>query len=205
MGSSVHRRNDCILYERDFSYSFILIFLKLCRCFGHCLKMYMWFRWYRFLGHFLLTCELCHFLASHFYISIHSGCFVSTTPLTVLYGSFWNVVCGFTVWRRARRLKSIIRLHWLITFSFFSTCELFIFQHHSVIFPFVYYKVLCMYLLVGSFPGMGLGRKKKCRLVYNFSFLIRSCLFIQHFYNVYKIQPVHVFSSCKIWSHKKKR
>ena len=35
-----------VLCERNSSYNVILIFLKLCKCVVHCLKMYMWFGHY---------------------------------------------------------------------------------------------------------------------------------------------------------------
>ena len=44
--SFVRRRNECLLCERNISYSFILVFLKLCVCFVHGVKICTWFGLY---------------------------------------------------------------------------------------------------------------------------------------------------------------
>ena len=68
------------------SYNFSPIFLKLCRCFGQCLKMCM-----------RLCCKhqinFCHFELSHLssqLLSKHigTGYLVNATPSTILQGSF---------------------------------------------------------------------------------------------------------------------
>ena len=52
--------------ERNSSYNSIPIFLKLCTCFLHGLKMCMWFGYNPCINfcHFFTLCELCHFLTS---------------------------------------------------------------------------------------------------------------------------------------------
>ena len=51
------RRNEWVLCEFKSSYSFILIFLKLSRCFAHGLKMCMWFGQYHHIDYFFFITE----------------------------------------------------------------------------------------------------------------------------------------------------
>ena len=53
---------ECVLYEPNSSHSFILIFLKLCRCFVHGMKVYMWFGQFCFVLFFQFF-QLCQFSA----------------------------------------------------------------------------------------------------------------------------------------------
>ena len=105
--------------ERNSSYNFIPIFLKLCKCFLHGLKMCMWFGYNP-------SINFCHFF--HFAIfviswpqilwkCIDSGYLVSATPHTILYRSFWNFAHVFAmVWRCACGLDIILELIF-VTFS----------------------------------------------------------------------------------------
>ena len=63
---SVHQHLPWVSCERNSSYSFLLIFLKLGRCFLHGVRMCIWFGyncWIIFISLFPL-CELSHFSTS---------------------------------------------------------------------------------------------------------------------------------------------
>ena len=102
--------------EHNSSFTFILIFLKLCTCFLYGLKMCMWFGYN--------TCfNFCHFFHfANFLISwpqilwkcIDSGYLVSPTLHTILYRSFWN----FT--RFLHGLENFCHFSTLLTLSFFA-------------------------------------------------------------------------------------
>ena len=105
--------------ERNSSYNFIPIFLKLCTCFLHGLSMCMWFGYNPCIN----FCHFFHF--ANFVISwpqilwqcIDSGYLVSATPHTILYRSFWNFAHVFAmVWRCACGLDIILELIF-VTFS----------------------------------------------------------------------------------------
>ena len=90
--------------ECNSSYNFTPIFLKLCTCFLHGLKICIWFGYNPWIN----FCHFFHFV--NFVISwpqilwkcIDSGYLVSTTPHTILYQSFWNFAHVFAmVWRCA--------------------------------------------------------------------------------------------------------
>ena len=111
--------------ERNSSYNFIPIVLKLCTCFLHGLKMCMWFGYNPCIN----FCHFFHFV--NFVISwpqilwkcIDSGYLVSTTPHTILYQSFWNFAHVFAmVWRYACGLDIILEL----IFVPFSTLRTFV-------------------------------------------------------------------------------
>ena len=72
--------------ERNSSYSFVPIFLKLCMCFHHGMRMCMWFGYNCeiIFCHFFLFVNLVIFLPQ----CIDSGNLVSATPHTVFYRSF---------------------------------------------------------------------------------------------------------------------
>ena len=91
--------------ERNSSYNFIPIFLKLCTCFLHGLKMCMWYGYNPCIN----FCHFFHF--ANFVISwpqilwkcIDSGYLVSATPHIILYWSFWNFAHVFAMdWRCTR-------------------------------------------------------------------------------------------------------
>ena len=113
--SSIRQYLPWVSCERNSSYSFVLIFLKLCMCFRHGMRMCMWFGY---------NCEVifCHFF--HFVNLvifwpqwIDSGYLVSATPHTILYRSFWNFAHVFSmVWRYACGLDIILALIF-VTFS----------------------------------------------------------------------------------------
>ena len=94
--------------ERNSSYSFIPIFLKLCTCFLYGLKMCIWFGY-----------NPCIYFWKCFILwkCCDSGYLVSATPHTILYWSFWNFVHVFAmVWRCAYGLDIILELIF-VTFS----------------------------------------------------------------------------------------
>ena len=74
------------------SYNFIPIFLKLCTCFLHDLKMCMWFGY----NHCINFCHFFHFpncvisWPQILWKCVDSGYLVSATPHTILNRSFWN-------------------------------------------------------------------------------------------------------------------
>ena len=90
--------------ERNSSYNFIPIFLKLCTCFLHGRKICMWFgcnpcfNFYHFFhfGNFVI------FWPQILWKRCDSGYLVSATPHTILYRSLWNFAHVFLmVWRCA--------------------------------------------------------------------------------------------------------
>ena len=118
--------------ERNSSYNFIPIFLKLCTCFLHGLKICMWFGYNPCIN-------FCHFF--YFVIfwpqilwkCIDSGYLVSATSHTILYRSFWNLAHAFSmVWRYARGLNIIPKLifvtfstSWTLSLSDLRFCEVY--------------------------------------------------------------------------------
>ena len=105
--------------ERNSSYNFIPIFLKLCTCFHYDLEICIWFGYNPWIN----FCHLFHFV--NFVIfwpqilwkSRDSGYLVSATPHTILYQSLWNFAHVFTmVWRCAYGLDIILELIF-VTFS----------------------------------------------------------------------------------------
>ena len=112
---SVRQHLPWVSCERNSSYVFVLIFLKLCRCFLHGVRMCMWFGyncWIIFY-HFFHFVNLVIFLPQ----CIDSGYLVSATPHTILYQSFWNFVHVFSmVWRCAYGLDIILAFIF-VTFS----------------------------------------------------------------------------------------
>ena len=83
---SVRQHLPWVSCERNSSYSFLLIFLKLCRCFLHGVRMCMWFGyncWIIFY-HFFHFVNLVIFRPQ----CIDSEYLVSATPHTILYQSF---------------------------------------------------------------------------------------------------------------------
>ena len=113
--------------ERNSSYNFIPIFLKLCTCFLHGQKMCMWFGYNPCFN----FCHFFHF--ANFVISwpqiqckcIDSWYLGSATPHTILYPSFWNFAHIFAmVWKCACGLNIILELIfvpfsilWTLSFS----------------------------------------------------------------------------------------
>ena len=105
--------------ERNSSYNFIPILLKLCTWFLHGLKMCMWFGYNPCIN----FCYFFHF--AYFVIfwpqilwkCCDRGYLVSATPHTILYRPFWNFVHVFAmVWRCAYDLDIILELIF-VTFS----------------------------------------------------------------------------------------
>ena len=113
--SSIRQHLPWMSCEYNSCYSFLPIFLKLCRCFLHRLRMCMWFGyncWIIFY-HFFHFVNLVIFRP----LCIDSGYLVSATAHTILYRSFWNFAHVFCmVWRCACGLDIIIALIF-VTFS----------------------------------------------------------------------------------------
>ena len=119
ISSSVRQHLPWVSCERNSSYSFLPIFLKLCRCFLHGVRMCMWFGYNCLIifYHFFHFVNLVIFLPQ----CIDSGYLVSATPHTILYQSFWNFAYVFSmVWRCACGLDIILALIF-VTFSTLGT------------------------------------------------------------------------------------
>ena len=105
--------------ERNSSYNFIPIFMKLCTCFRHGLEMCIWFGynpWINFC-HFFHFVNFVIFWPQILWKSKDSGYLVSATPHTILNRSFWNFAHVFAmVWRCAHSLDIILELIF-VTFS----------------------------------------------------------------------------------------
>ena len=119
---SVHQHLHGCLVSATPPSVFLLIFLKLCRCFLHGVRMCMWFGyncWIIFY-HFFHFVNLVIFRPQ----CIDSGYLVSATPHTILYWSFWNFAHVFSmVWRCAYSLDIILAFIF-ITFSTLWTSDL---------------------------------------------------------------------------------
>ena len=105
--------------ERNASYNFMLIFLKLCTCFLHGLKICMWFGYNPCINfcHFFHFVNFVIFWSQILWKFIDSGYFVSAALHTILYQSFWNFANVFSmVWRCACGLDIILELIF-VTFS----------------------------------------------------------------------------------------
>ena len=76
---------------RNSSYSFLLIVLKLCRCFLHGMKMCMWFCYNTLIifSHFFYFVSFCLIWDA---IKVYGDCgyLVGATLLTVFHQLFWN-------------------------------------------------------------------------------------------------------------------
>ena len=102
--------------EHNSSYKFILMFLQLCTCFLHSLKMCMCFSYIpcRIFCHFFVLFELCHFYDLR---CIDSGYLVIATFHTIFNRSFWNFAHVISrVCRSARGLDMIFNFIF-VTFS----------------------------------------------------------------------------------------
>ena len=105
--------------ERNSSYNFIPIFLKLCTCFLHGLKMWIWFGYNPciYFCYFFHFANFVIFWPQILWKCCDSGYLVSATPHTILYWSFWNFVHVFAmVWRCAYGFDIILELIF-VTFS----------------------------------------------------------------------------------------
>ena len=94
---------------------FCTIFLELCMCFRHGMRMCMWFGY----NCEIIFCHLFHFVNLVIFWPqwIDSGYLVSATPHTILYRSFLNFAHVFSmVWRYACGLDIILALIF-VTFS----------------------------------------------------------------------------------------
>ena len=112
---SIRQHLPCVSCESNSSYSFLLIFLKLCRCFLHGVRMCMWFGyncWIIFY-HFFHFVNLVIFWPQ----CIDSGYLVCATPHTILYQSFWNFAHIFSMVRRCACGLHIILAFIFVTFS----------------------------------------------------------------------------------------
>ena len=110
-----------VLCERNSSYNFIPIFLKLCTCFLHGLKTCMWFGYNPCITfcYFFHFADFVIFWPQILWKCCDSGYLVSATPHTILYQSFWNFVYVFAmVWRFAYGLDIILELIFVTFFHF---------------------------------------------------------------------------------------
>ena len=99
--------------ERNSSYNFIPIFLKLCSCFLHDLKVCMWFGCNPCINycHFFHFGNFVIFWPQILWKCCDSGYLVSATPHTILYRTLWNFAHAFAmVWRFACGLDIILEL-----------------------------------------------------------------------------------------------
>ena len=106
--------------ERNSSYSFIPIFLKLCTCFLHGLKMCIWFGYNPCVNfcHFFHFVNFVIFWPQILCKCIDSGYLVSATPHTLLYWSFLNFAHVFSiVLRCACGLDIILELIFVTFFT----------------------------------------------------------------------------------------
>ena len=128
---------------RNSSYSFLSIILKLHWCFGHGLKICMWF-WYNpqiIFCCFFRKLNLAIFRALSITMWMASGYLVGATPPTVLYRFFWSCTgVSVMVWRYACGLDISLRLilsyktsaEHFITFS--SILPLQCYQYHQCLY-----------------------------------------------------------------------
>ena len=105
--------------ERNSSYNFIPIFLKLCTCFFHGLKLFIWFGYNPCINfyYFFHFANFVIFWPQIIWKCYDSGYLVNATPHTILYRSFLNFVHIFAmIWRCAYGLDIILEL-FFVTFS----------------------------------------------------------------------------------------
>ena len=113
--------------ERNSSYNFIPIFLKLCTCFPHGLELCMWCGYNPWLNfcHFF-HCELCHFWPQILWKCIDSGYLVRATPYTISCLSLCNFAHLFfhglkmCMWFRYNPAVNFCHFCDLLTSSFFT-------------------------------------------------------------------------------------
>ena len=114
--------------ERNSSYNFIPIFLKLCTCFRHGLEMCMWFgynRWINFC-HFFHFVNFVIFWPQILWKCIDSGYHVSATPYTTSCLSLFNFAHLFVhglkmcMWFGFNPAVNFCHFSTLLTLSFFA-------------------------------------------------------------------------------------
>ena len=113
--------------ERNSSYKFIPIFLKLCTCYLHGLKMIMWFGCNTCINfcHFFHFTNFVIFWPQILWKYCDSGYLVSATPHTISYRSFLNFAHVFPmVWKCAYGLDIILKLYF-VPFSYLWTFVIF--------------------------------------------------------------------------------
>ena len=116
---SISMYRQLVPCERNSSYNFIPIFLKLCTCFLYGLKMCIWFVYMPciYFCYFFHFANFVIFWPQILWKCCDSGYLVSATPHTILYWSFWNFVHVFAmVWRCAYSSDIILELIF-VTFS----------------------------------------------------------------------------------------
>ena len=116
---SVRQHLPRVSCEHNSSYSFVPIFLKLCRCFHNGMRMCTWFGYNCkiIFYHFFLFANLVFFRPQ----CIDSLYLVSATPHTVLYRSFWNFAHVFSMVRRCAWDLDVILALIFVTFSTLQT------------------------------------------------------------------------------------
>ena len=112
---SIRQHLPWVSCERNSSNSFVPIFLKLCMCFHHGMRMCMWFGY---------NCEIIFYHFFHFKNLVifwpqclDSGYLVSAAPHTILYQSFWNFAHVFSIVSRCACGLDIILALLFVTFS----------------------------------------------------------------------------------------
>ena len=103
--------------ERNSTYSFIQIVLKLCTCFLHGLKMWIGYNPCFNFCYFFHFAKFVIFWPQILWKCCDSWYLVSATPHAILYQTFWNFAHVFAmVWRCAYGLDIILELIF-VTFS----------------------------------------------------------------------------------------
>ena len=131
--------------ERNSSYNFIPIFLKLCTCFPHGLDISMWFGynpWINFC-HFFHFVNFVIFWPQIIWKSCDSGCLVSATPHTILYRSLWNFAHVFAC------LEMCLWFDYNLWINF---CHFFHFVNFVIFWPQILWKWLDSGYLVSATP-----------------------------------------------------
>ena len=131
--------------ERNSSYYFIPIFLKLCPCFLHGLKMCMWFGYNPRVNFcpFFHSVNFVIFWPQILWKCIDSGYLVSANPHTILYWSFWNF---------ARFLHGLEMFMWFGYNPWSNCCHFFHFVNIVIFWPRILWKYIDSGYLVSATP-----------------------------------------------------
>ena len=172
--------------ERNSSYNFIPIFLKLCTCFRHGLDICMWFGYIPWINfcHFFHFVNFVIFWPQILWKSRDSGYLVSATPHTILYRSLWNFACiwfGYNPW---------------INF-----CHFFHFVNFVIFWPQILWKCIDSGYLVSATPYT-ISCLSLCNFAHPFSMVWRcACgldLILQLFLSLFHFVNFVIFRRCDI-------
>ena len=96
---SISQHLPWVSFERNSSYTFVLIFLKLCMCFHHGMRLCMCFGYNPciYFSYFFHFANFVIFWPQILWKCCDSGYLVSATPHTILYWPFWNFVHVFAM------------------------------------------------------------------------------------------------------------